>query len=95
MNTTKITVTVVDNNGYQTIKSLHFPQSWTLEQREQFISNKELVEKVNVHIYECDLGRFRNNLSHEDVRLLDYLDALDDPNEWSEARDFHEARGDV
>ena len=97
MDTLKITVTTVDNSGYQEIISLHFPRIWSYSKRHEFLEELKVVLNKEIHIYECDRGKFENGMEDAEFEqaMSYYQELKQQRREFWEAQDFHEARGDV
>jgi hypothetical protein len=90
-NTLKITATITDKNGLQSIQNLYFPTDWDVYQRWAFIRLKETVELCDVRIYESDMHSMETGMSNAD--LYEAYNALYS-REDIEAQDFNDASGD-
>lgn len=97
MDTLRITVTTVDNSGYQEILPLHFPRTWSYEERKDFVERLGIVLRREIAIYEFDKIPFENGMSNEEYdNAMEYFHMLEQQRrEFWEAKDFHDARGDV
>lgn len=97
MDTLRITVTTVDNSGYREIVSLHFPRTWSYEERKDFVERMGIVLRKEIHIYESDKIPFEQGMSHEEYdRAMQYFHLLEQQRrEFWEAQEFNDARGDV
>ena len=91
LNILKITATITDKNGLQSIQNLYFPTDWDVDQRWAFIRLKETVELCDVHVYESDMYCMETGMSHAELReASDILYSRED----IEAQDFHNQSGD-
>jgi hypothetical protein len=70
MNFIKVTASVVYTQGYAKIVDFYFPKSWTLSQREQFVADKQEVERCEVFIYEADRLTFMRGLTENEYDEL-------------------------
>lgn len=97
MNTLKITVITATDTGYQEIVPLHFPRTWTYEERKDFVQRMGTVLRREIHIYESDKKAFESGITNQEREELWYqhtLREIEERDYW-EAKDFHDARGDV
>lgn len=97
MDTLKITVTTVDSSGYHQIMPLHFPRTWSYQDRKDFVEKLAIVLRREIAVYECDKIPFEHGMSNEEYdRAMNYFHMLEKQRrEFWEAQDFHDARGDV
>ena len=92
MNTLNISVILVDDSGYQEIKRLSFPRTWSYEERTDFVQRLGTVLCRQVHIYESDKRAFESgitNAEHEELwyqHTLNELAAIDyrDKDIWEQ-----------
>lgn len=102
MDTLNITVILVDYSGFQEIKRLSFPRTWSYEERKDFVQRMGVVLSREIHIYESDKRAFESGITNAEYEELWYQHTLDemaaidyrDQDYW-EAQDFHNDRGDV
>ena len=97
MDTLKIGVILVDDQGYQEIRSLYFPRTWSYIKRQEFLEELKIVLNREIHIYECDRSKFENGMDKQEFEeAMSYYQMLQEQRrEFWEAQDFHDARGDV
>ena len=97
MDTLKIGIILVDDQGYQEIRNLHFPRTWSYIKRQEFLEELKIVLDREIHIYECDKGKFENGMDTKEFEeAMSYYQMLEEQRrEFWEAQDFHDARGDV
>jgi len=86
-----------DNSGYHEILPLHFPRTWSYEERKDFVERLGIVLRREIAIYEFDKIPFENGMSNEEYdNAMEYFHLLErQRREFWEAQDCHDARGDV